>query len=469
MSGGAEHDCELLVVGAGPAGLAAAITAARLGAEVVVIDRGDEPGGPYPAIGAAGEERWGAPTAAEALLGAGITYVPNSVVWGAFEGRLACTVAGSTYAWYRPRGIILATGALDRPLAFPGWLLPGVIGPAEALDPYADTGIEPGVRAVVAGCSPHLLLVAETLAQAGVPPIAVIQSATPGPAARRDPLFRDQLRDAAEAEKRLRRLGVTVRSGAAVVAAEGHGALERVRVAELDAAGRPQLDRAETYPTDILVVDHGTLPAAELARVLGCTFRFDPVAGAWYPEVDSNLATSVSGVWAAGEVAGLVTDVAAVASGELAGTAAAEWLAPAGRSPRSPVLPAQLAQLRQHVVTLHRFSDSLRAAYAVPSGLWALAAPDTVICECEGVTAGEIAEAVEPWTASTAAVKRWTRAGMGECQGRRCAHMVARLVAQRSGRPLEAVDHPSVRAPITPVPLSVLAEGGAEAPPLPDH
>uniref|UniRef100_A0AAU2K3L7 FAD-dependent oxidoreductase n=1 Tax=Streptomyces sp. NBC_00049 TaxID=2903617 RepID=A0AAU2K3L7_9ACTN len=449
---------DLAVVGAGPAGLAAAVTAAGLGLRVTLVDAGDRPGGQYyrhpaPGLGAVRPEAlhhgWALFATREAALRAHesagrISYLPAHHVWAVVpDGEEAWTlhaVAGDEgpAARVTARAVLIATGAYERQLPFPGWTLPGVVGAGGAQAMLKAGLVLPGKRVVVAGSGPLLLAVAGSLAAAGatVPAVAEAASYTAYahqvPALLRNPgkLVEGAVHGGALARHRVRLL-----TRHAVTEAHGTGRVEAVTVARLDRDWRPLPGTARRIPCDALAVGHGLVPQLELATGLGCATRSGP-DGAVALDLDAHGRTSVPGIWSAGETGGIGGAGLALTEGEIAAHAIA------GR----PV-PAALARRRSR---LRAFADAMAAAHRPGEGWTGWLPDDAVVCRCEEVPAGRIREAAADLGARDArTVKLLTRAGMGWCQGRMCGPAVAALAG---GDPA-----PDRRPLSCPVPLSHLA------------
>ncbi|MFE5622832.1 FAD-dependent oxidoreductase [Streptomyces virginiae] len=485
---------DLAVVGAGPAGLAAAVTAAGLGLRVALLDAGDRPGGqfyrhPAPGLGADRPEAlhhgWAEFATREAALRAHesagrITYLPLHHVWtvvaggavvaaGAGAGHAApgrTGVAESATEWtlhavagHAPderaaavtaRAVLIATGAYERQLPFPGWTLPGVVGAGGAQAMLKGGLVLPGKRVVVAGSGPLLLAVAGSLAAAGAAVPAVVEAAAYTAYAGRVPaLLRNpgKLVEAAGYGGALARHHVRLLTRHAVTEAHGTDRIEAVTVARLDRDWRPLPGTARRIPCDALAVGHGLVPQLELATGLGCATRPGPDAAVAL-EVDALQRTSVPGIWSAGETGGIGGAQLALTEGELAAHSVAAALHPGRTAPGADRRVARLARRRAR---LRAFADAMADAHRPGDGWTGWLRDDAVVCRCEEVPAGRIREAAQDLGARDArTVKLLTRAGMGWCQGRMCGPAVAALCGQEP-----AAD----RRPFScPVPLSHLAE-----------
>ncbi|MFZ3493995.1 NAD(P)/FAD-dependent oxidoreductase [Streptomyces sp. 5.8] len=455
---------DLAVVGAGPAGLAAAVMAAGLGLRVVLLDAGERPGGQYyrhpaPGLGAARPEAlhhgWADFASREAALRAHVsagrvTYLPYHHVWTVIPegGGPAWTlhaVAGpdEAPATVRARAVLIATGAYERQLPFPGWTLPGVVGAGGAQAMLKGGLVLPGSRVVVAGSGPLLLAVAGSLAAAGARVPAVVEAAAYTGYAHHVPaLLRNpgKLAEGATYGGALLRHGVRLLTRHAVTEAHGADRVEAVTVARLDRDWRPVPGTARRIPCDAVAVGHGLVPQLELATGLGCATLPSPDATVAL-ELDAEQRTSVPGVWSAGETGGIGGAQLALVEGEIAAHSVA------GR----PV-PVRLVRTRTR---LRAFAAAMAGAHRPGPGWTGWLREDTDVCRCEEVPAGRIREAVEDLGARDArTVKLLTRAGMGWCQGRMCGPAVAALAG---------TDPAPDRRPLScPVPLRHLAALPAE-------
>jgi len=444
---------DLAVVGAGPAGLAAAVTAAELGLRVALVDAGARPGGQYyrhpaPELAAAHPERLhhGWPVfarLAERLRdNPGVTHLAGHQVWTAERGatwRLH-TTAGETSAVVEAAAVLLATGAYERQLPFPGWTLPGVVTAGGAQAMLKAGLVLPGRRIVVAGSGPLLLAAASSLAAAGARVPAVVEATGYLGYARgvrtlaANPA---KLVEGAEHAAVLLRHGVRLRRNSAVVEAHGTDRVTGVTVARLDRDWRPIPGTERRIACDAVAVGHGLVPQIELATELGAATRTTP-DGTVALAVDGEQRTSLAGLFAAGETCGVGGADLAIAEGVLAAHAAA------GR----PAPPQVLARRERR----RAFAELMAAAHNPGPGWTGWLTPETDVCRCEEVPVAAIREAVDGLGAGDArTVKLLTRAGMGWCQGRMCGPAVACL----SGDPVTRADS---RPLSCPVPLAQLAD-----------
>ncbi len=434
----------VLIIGGGPAGLAAAAAARTAGATVTLLDAADDIGGQYwrhlPPERPAGAERilhhgWGTFTALRDGLRAdpGCELITSAQVWSLETGDPAPTVhaiigpadgVGRGSRAITADAVVLATGAHDRTLPFPGWDLPGVFT-AGAAQAYAKgERVAVGGRVVVAGAGPFLLPVAASLAQAGATVLGVFEASrlprlAAGWLAKPWRLVRAS-RKAGELAGYVRNhLGnrIPYRAGWAVVAAHGEDRVDAVTVVRLDDDWRPVTGSERRVEADAVCVSHGFTPRLELPIAAGCALGPDR-----FVVVDDHQLSSVPGVYAAGELTGIGGVDAALAEGAIAGHFAA------GGSEGASGLAAH----RRDRATFADFAARIERAHGIRAGWTAWLEPETLVCRCEEVSYGRLLETADA-TASPGlrAHKLSSRAGLGICQGRICGRTVEQLRAAR--------------------------------------
>lgn len=460
---------ELVIVGAGPAGLGAAEEAGRLGVSVLVLDEYDRPGGQYM------RQPGATPTAAEAAAlppptrrgalladaaaAAGATFWHEAQVWGAFPGRRVCLVHAGRGRELSPERVIVASGAHERPLAFPGWTLPGVMTPGAAQSLIKGSGVRPGQRLVVAGSGPFLVAVAHDALKAGVEIAGYVELRSPRwPALARLAAFPGRWPELARYARALLGARIPIFTGHTVTAAKGNDYLEHVEIAPVDGSGHPLHDGRRRLDADALAIGYGFQPSIEITRFLGAEHRFDPCCGGHYCVIDpATGATTAEGVHAAGEVTGIGGAQIAECEGRIAGLSVAHSLGHWSRDARRRLPAMQRARARHQ-----RFARLLSDLFPHSAGPAAAIKKDTLVCRCEEVTAGDIAQAVAEGATDTGAVKMWTRAGMGPCQGRMCGWTINCCVAALNGGDAETIGFNPARIPAKPVGLERVLEGAGE-------
>jgi NADPH-dependent 2,4-dienoyl-CoA reductase/sulfur reductase-like enzyme len=407
----------VVIVGAGPAGLAAAEHALRAGADVTVLDQSDAPGGQYH------RTLHGRPHGFEGLLSR-CEWWPESTVWALHNGQVhvlrgPADGSGRERHTLEPDALILATGAHDRTLPFPGWQLPGVCtaGAAQALAKGERVAV--GRRVLVAGAGPFLLPVTESLLAVGAEVAGVLEANTAATVLRGWGVRVRKTGELAHYLATLARHRVPYRFGRVVVEARGDDRVREVVTARVRADWSVVRGTERTYEVDAVCVGHGFTPQPELAVAAGC------ILDGGFVRVSEDQRTSVAGVFAAGEITGIGGADAAAAEGAVAGCAAA------GGPPSRDLLRAR--------DRTRAFAHRLKTAHPIGAAWPGWLRDDTIVCRCEETTYGQLkTAAADPVEAGPHALKLGTRAGLGPCQGRICGPTVAELCggAERHHRPI---------------------------------
>ncbi|WP_434636759.1 FAD-dependent oxidoreductase [Klebsiella sp. I138] len=400
--------CDILIIGSGPAGLAAALAAASCGKQVIILDDNPRPGGQIwrdgPQVALPGlARRYREAVAAEKnitlLNGARLIARPSahSVL---FETTDDC----GTVEWQK---LILCCGARELSLPFPGWTLPGVTG-AGGLQAQIKHGLTlQGQKVVIAGSGPLLLAVAGTVTKSGGKVQQIIEQA-PLSALWRfgSSLWRwpEKLRQLATLAPR------RYLSGSQVIRAHGQTQLEAITLRDARGVER-------TIACQRLAIGYGLVPNVETALLFGCAIAGEAI------QVNRWQETSTAGIYAAGECTGFGGSELALAEGEIAGFAAAD-----------AEVPAQALFTRRE--RWQGFANTINRTFALPESLKNAATPDSLLCRCEDVRCGDVADA-DSWNHA----KLTRRCGMGACQGKTCAATARWLY----GWPL-----PQPREPLSP-------------------
>ncbi|MCP2181303.1 FAD-dependent oxidoreductase [Prauserella alba] len=476
---------DVAVVGAGPAGLAAAVAAAEAGRRVVLVDAGGQPGGQYwrhpdetapRGDESLGHHDWSTFTALRSRLHGlvrrrRITHLPWRQVWfverpsvgdepPAHTLHLTTSYAGADTGGEGPDAVtgdavILCPGGYDRQLPIPGWDLPGVMAAGGVQALLKGHRTVAGRRAIVAGTGPFLLPVATGLAQAGADVVAVCEAGSITGWSR-DPLAAaavpGKAREALEYATELIRHRIPYRQRTAITAIRGTEAVRSVELSRLDREGRIRED-AGTADVDLVALGWGFTPSLELVSATGAATRKD-IDDSLVAVVDDEQRATVPGVYVAGEATGVGGAMLAVAEGELAGLMTA-------RDQRAPVSQGNVRTLQKRITRHRRFAAAMHAAHPVPRHWHEWLSPETTVCRCEEVSYRQVCGARDELGAGDArTVKLMARPGMGWCQGRVCGFASAKLAAATEGRALTADDlRPTAKQPFTaPVSLEQLAE-----------
>ncbi|MGF7159977.1 NADPH-dependent 2,4-dienoyl-CoA reductase/sulfur reductase-like enzyme [Rhodoligotrophos appendicifer] len=451
--------CDVAIIGGGPGGLAAATTAAESGLSVVLIDENDALGGQIyrgiSTVPASRLEILGADYAkgralVDAFAAAGADYMPGTTVWMASpELKLGISREGAARI-VAARRIIIATGALERPMPIPGWTLPGVMTAGAAQGLLKASGMVPEAPFVLAGTGPLLWLLASQLLSAGARPTAILETssrkqllaaATDLPAFLTSPYL-------AKGLGLMRQVAASIRviSGVTALAAEGETWLSRLRF-------RRGTRAWETLPAQGLFLHQGVVPNINLARAAGCSLQWDSSQACFVPVADEWGRSSLEGVALAGDGAGIMGAEIAAARGHLCGLDAAHLLG---------VMTVEERQRRAEPwqQTIRRYGRGRRfldTAFKAPDE-FRVAEGETIVCRCESVTASQIKTALGPLgDAGPNQLKTMLRCGMGPCQGRLCGLTVTEMIARERQVSPQDVGYYRLRPPVKPITLGELA------------
>ncbi len=460
--------CDVAVVGAGPAGLSAAIEAANAGARVVVIDEYVKPGGQYfrqpqaqfRAIdeGVLGKSFQASKPIIDAVARhERIEVKAGCLAWGAFDQGVLELERGNACERLASDRLIVATGAYERPIPFRGWTLPGVTTAGAAQAMLKAQFVLPGRRTLMSGTGPFQLPVASQIARAGGTVVEILEAL--GKAAFFKPFPQpwrhvDKLWEAQGYFATLLTHGVPLRYGQAVVEARGDGRVEEAVIAPLDRQGRPLLDRSRTVAVDSILTNFGFIPGLQLARLLGCETAWDTAGSCWVASCDRDQRSSVEGVLLAGEVTGIAGHRVAMAEGAIAGLRAAADLGFLKQEDFTRASDKPRRRRARH----QSFADHVKRTFAPLPGLYEAIPDDAVVCRCEEASAGQVRAVAAEWGGSLRAIKQCTRAGMGQCQGRLCEATVVDIATRASGRAAEEIGRDTARQQIKPISMSALSE-----------
>ena len=450
---------EVVIVGAGPAGLSAASVLVEHGLRPVVIDEAKRPGGqayrapaagldlPMDALLGSESRKYRRLHARFAAIAGQLDHWPETLAWNVQEGKVF-TVSRSGIEALAYDALILAPGAVDRLMPVKGWTLPGVytLGGAQVL--LKDQGCLIGRRIAFCGSSPLLYLAALQCRMMGAEVVAVLDT-TPfsrkiGAVPRLLASPRTLARGLAYLAK-LRSRGIPVRHGVRSLEIAGAEGVEGVTYREASGEIR-------TLACDAVALGFGLRPEFQLAELAGSALRYDATFRQWFPvcDIDGRLA---KGLYTAGDGSAIGGADAAELSGALAAYAVLE-------DNGASVPQAKLRSLRRRLRRLRRFQEGLASAFAWPHAWLGETQDDVIVCRCEGVTAGEVRRIAraEFGGSEINRMKALSRLGMGRCQGRFCALAAAELSAAALGRPHADFGRLRGQAPVKPLPMSARLE-----------
>ncbi len=448
---------DLVVVGAGPAGMAAAATAAGHGLSVLVADEAMGPGGqvfraitapPMARRDVLGADYWRGEALARKFAESGVDYVADCAVWSLDAARQVGLSAGGTSRAIAARRVILATGALERPFPVKGWTLAGVMTAGAAQILLKGAGIVATDRVVLAGSGPLIWLLAAQYLAAGAKPALILETVRGEQwrAAWRHLggfLLSPYARKGLALMTRVRR-AVKVVSGVTDLAVEGEG---RLAVAWNGAKG------AGTTAADHVLLHQGVVPNINLAAAAGCALAWNEAQACWQPQTDALGNTSLAGIAVAGDGAGIGGAEMAEAQGRIAALAAAEALGKIGAEAARLLVAAERARVRRFAQG-RAFLDALY----LPAREIRMGAAEAMACRCEEVSVARVRETVTALgVQGPNQLKAYLRCGMGPCQGRFCGLTVGEIIADVRGVSVAEVGYYRLRPPVKPITVGELA------------
>ena len=469
---------DLVVLGAGPAGVAAANVASKEGAEVVIIDENSSAGGQIyrappnefqPQNSFKSDEFREGEKQRNILKNSNVKALFKHRVWSVSSDLVVSTVGPNGLSSCHTRSLIIANGALERIIPFPGWTIPGVIGLAASTILLKSQYVLPGQSTVVAGCGPLLIAVANGIIKSGGKVSAIIDlnsksdwiKAFPRLLSRPDQLFKGMSWFA-----NIMKAGIKLYGGHAVTNTKQVDNVLRISIAPINSAGSI-LDskNQKIVEGDCLAIGHGLFPSTEITRLLKAKHIYDPLKGGWVPLIDDDFRSSIPGVYIAGDATGISGAFSAVQKGRIAGMAAVRDL---------NVMSSQKykAKIKSELIILKKNENFGKAAVRLmkfrPELIQTITS-ETIVCRCEDVFRSEIDEAIESGARDLNQLKAWTRCGMGPCQGRTCSEAIEAILASKVGS-RELAGQWTGRTPLRPVPIEqIIGKYTYEDIPIPEN
>ncbi|MER9351567.1 FAD-dependent oxidoreductase [Mesorhizobium sp. M0227] len=456
---------DVLIVGAGPAGMAAATEVSNAGARVVVVDENPRPGGQVyreitrnrpDARSYLGPDYWKGKPLADSFAESNGDYAAKATVWSVERTedveaeakdhhRVGLTVAGVARI-IEAAAVVLATGAQERPMSVPGWTMLGVMTAGAAQIALKSSGAVPTAPVVLAGCGPLLYLLASQLVDAGARDMTLLDTS-------HSPFRWDALRHLSGflgSPYLMKGLGLLLKTKRNIrvvtrvqsLAILGQDSVEGVRFATRR--------ETETLQAETVLLHQGVVPAINLAAAAGCPLTWNERQRAFQPVTDAEGRTPRRGILIAGDGAGIGGAQAAEIGGRIAALAALSDLG----------LTKSASSIRDLLRRRQRFfqgRDFLDALYSPRPAFLAPPDPETIVCRCEEISAGKLREVIALAPPGPNQLKTFVRCGMGPCQGRLCAATVTEIMAAEKGMNPREIGTYRLRSPVKPVRLAELA------------
>ena len=460
---------DLVIIGGGPAGIAAASTAAKHGLEVAIIDERPTLGGQiYKRVGPGFKVKSAKEVGKDYFLGeelineldkSSVELFLETLVASIEDSAVVIARNGKSAEKLKYKKLLISPGAYDRPVAFPGWTLPGVITAGAAQSLVKTQRVNPGSRIFFAGSGPLALAFPAQLSGYGANIVGIIEAAP------RPGIFKalrilaavignlDLMRDAAKYQFHLISNRIPMTYGRIIVSANGKDRVESVTHAKVDKNWRVIPGTEKTVEVDAICIGYGFFPSVELFRLLDCELEYEESRGGAVVKLDNWGATSVANVFGAGDGTGISGSYVAIARGRLAALKIAAELGKISEKSLSSLAAGYQKTFAQRT----KFQSAINNAYEIKDGIYQLADNGTVICRCESVKLESILPSLES-TIDPSVVKAYTRCGMGLCQGRNCQRQISALIAQKHGIPISQITQATPRFPTKPIKLGQIAD-----------
>nr|WP_163502148.1 NAD(P)/FAD-dependent oxidoreductase [Halomonas socia] len=457
------HEADLIVVGGGPAGMAAAAQGAELGLSVILIDDGEQPGGQvYRAEATGMYSKSGVHTAAnktagmrlrEALFKCGTRVLSKRTLWSIEPGYTAHLIGPNGPETVSAPRVVIASGAYERQIPFPGWTNPEVIGLAAATILLKSQHTLPGKRIAIAGAGPLIYAVAAEAISLGGEIVAIADLSSRLTWASEVPkLFTSPrlLSQGAAWMAKIKASGTPIYFSHRISEAQYTGKNITALLSPVNSEGELVDGQRKSVNVDTICIGSGLVPATELVMLAGAEMRYAASEGGWVPVRDTEMRLSLPGLYAAGDGTGILGAIPSEIEGRLAAATAAK---DAGISEGAA---HSIARAMRRKLAWKKMAGRAAARLMAIKPKMAKDIPgDCIVCRCEDVHRYDIEAAIDNGAKDVNQVKAWTRCGMGPCQGRMCRESAAEIIASRVGS-REAVGVWTSRAPLKPINVSEL-------------
>lgn len=438
----------------------AAITARKHGATVLLLDEQGEPGGqfyrrvtstPLEQHPIVDQEYLDGKTLVEEFNLCGATFRSGAMVWQVDRDLKVCFSENGKSTQVIGKKIIIATGAMERPMAVPGWTLPGVMGAGAADILLKSAGIYPKRKVTLCGSGPLMLLIASKFIRLGVQIEVILDTNRPLNYISASRFLPKALNASSYLLKGLKLQNEIWRSTIKVINnikdIEIHGR-DRVESISFNHFGRRKV-----FNTDMVLLHDGIIPNIQLTRLLDCHHQWYPVQRYWFPVLDNWTNSSIAGVLVAGDSAKILGAPSAKLKGELAALEALMQIRLITQEDRDFSAEKTIKELKKEMA-IRPFLEYLfqpNSEFYQPKG------DKTIICRCEEITVEQIKESVACGCLEPNQVKSFLRNGMGPCQGRVCGSLVSEIIAAERRISVDQVGGYRIRPPLKPIPVQELA------------
>jgi len=462
------REVPLAIIGGGPAGICAAIEAANYGVSATLFEENHSLGGQIyrrlpDSLRIIDQKQLGKDYVQGTRLLAELERCRDKfelkqdvLVWGIFPDKEIAFLHNGKTEMLKAQKLILAEGAYDRPMPFPGWTLPGVMTAGAALRLVKTEKTIPGERILLSGAGPLQLALAARLVRDGATVVAVLEGATLKSSWRYLSGICGQwelLKDGLDYLREINKAKVPLLRWHAIIEARGEKQVQQAIYAKVDRDGRVIAGTEKSLEVDTIITGYGLVPSTRLSRLCGCLHKWHPYLGGWIPCLDDYMETTLPGIFAVGDCTGIEGAIVAQEEGRLAALRVCQQLGLITTAEASRRYSAIFKELRR----LRKFEAALNQIFALRRGWLAGLADDVIICRCEEVTAGEIRKVIAEGFTNLSEIKTLTQAGMGPCQGRICEPIITEIISLEAKQLIAEVGFLSPRPPVKPVPFGATA------------
>jgi NADPH-dependent 2,4-dienoyl-CoA reductase/sulfur reductase-like enzyme len=453
---------DLVIIGAGPAGMAAASSASEYGLKVAILDEQASLGGQiYRSLSRStlvdesilGPDYYQGRALIKQAQKAKFDYLPNSTVWSISSDLIINLTCQQQGRQIKTKKLIIATGAQERPTPFPGWTLPCVMTCGSAQILLKSSGLTPPGPLVLAGSGPLLLLIAAQLKRAGVEIKAILDTTPKGRYIAALPFLPKALKNLPLLLKGLSLIAEIKRSNIPVYKQVSHLSATSASQEGVDKVTFKQGEKEISLSCRTLLTHQGVVPNVQLTRALQLDHHWHDLQECWHPSLDKWGQSSHPDIFIAGDSAGIAGAKSAAYLGELSALKIAKTL---NKVP-SDTFEKRTSNTMKKLIKESAIRPFLDTLYR-PAKSFLIPSDDTIVCRCEEVNAKEIRDTVANGCQGPNQSKAFSRAGMGPCQGRLCGLTVANVIADERNIAVDDVGYYQVRSPIKPITLSELID-----------